>query len=237
MSSEIYNKLNISEAEWIFEGSSIDEPNFHKNDPEEASINLAEIENTSEENSNMFKFSSTNYYRFYENSRFPGYNVNGNRFFIEKKNNKIDYFLTSKSKVRSKHTIYDPLNNCQVLLTNAQTRIINRLKNRKMAGKFSLPPTQDIEIQETAFPSYTPKESFLPSKTTHNKILRIIKSVRNGWRSFTKLEREKKHLYDIWERKSDKKITKIFTPKILKPNHKESFNPSKEYLIGKGDDE
>jgi len=189
--NKLKRELNNSETEWIFEGSSIDEPNFCRNNPDEASVNLAEIENTSEENSNMFRFSSTNYYRFYENSKFPGYDIDGNKFFIKQKNNKIDYFLSSKSKSNSRHTIYDPLNNCQIILTNAQIRIINSLKSRKIVDEFSLSSIQDIEIQETAFPSYTPKGSFLPSKTIHNKVLRIIKSVRNGWRNFTTVEKEK----------------------------------------------
>ena len=77
--------------------------------------------------------------------------------------------------------MYDPLNDRTVTLSDADLTVINRIRHGKTAGKLFEPPIRPIEIQQTAWPSYTPKSSFTPSKGMQTKIRRMMKAIRNGW--------------------------------------------------------
>ena len=80
-----------------------------------------------------------------------------------------------------RRTLYDPLNDRTVKLSDSDLKLINRLRHGKTAGKLFEPPVRDIEIQQTAFHTQTPKSSFVPSKHVKKKVMRIVKAMRNGW--------------------------------------------------------
>lgn len=104
--------------------------------------------------------------------------------------------------------------------------------------------TGEIVTGPSPLPQPTePKRRFLPSKHEAQRVLRIVRAIRNGWVKIgdAKASEEKK-LYDLWQGDGGKtlaemtkaerarELLKAPPPKAALPSHDESYNPPPEYL-------
>jgi len=220
------------ESKWLFEGSSGDENEESEEDSQEENlINLAELSDSSDEEGPLIRVGEIPL-NYYEGEKHTGYDIDGNKVIVKGRGDQIDLFLLKKDKDAVKRTLYDPLNDRTVTLSDADLTVINRIRHGKTAGKLFEPPVRPIEIQQTAWPSYTPKSSFTPSKGMQTKIRRMMKAIRNGWiRLDDKKQKQEEKYYDIWEGDHKSKRSILAPPKAKLPGHAESYNPPAEYLF------
>merc|ERR1719242_328635 len=221
-------------AEWLFSGSSGEEPESETDDNEENTTNLAELSDSSDEEGPLIRVGEIPL-EYYKDEKHTGYDIDGNKVIVKGRGDQIDLFLLKKDKDAVKRTLYDPLNDKVVKLTDDDLKLINRIRHGKTAGKLFEPVIKPLEIQKTAFHDNKPKSSFVPSKHIKNKVMRMLKSFRNGWLRLEPPKEQEEKMYDMWENENTSKRQILAAPKPKLPGHAESYNPPAEYLFDEED--
>lgn len=81
-----------------------------------------------------------------------------------------------------------------------------------------------------------PKRRFVPSKSEHKLVMRIVRGIRKGWlKPKPPKKTDETEFYDIWKNSEvvtpgRKALVHIAAPKVPLPGHAESYNPPEEYL-------
>jgi ribosome biogenesis protein ERB1 len=129
------------------------------------------------------------------------------------------------------------------VLTVDDLKLIRRIKEQKFPQE-EVDPFPDLvefftdtkEIHPiSAAPE--PKRRFIPSKWEAKRIMKIVGSIRKGWREQGQVNKEladKPKVWAIWDDSTDSTTGKhknhIPAPKLALPKNSESYNPPEEYL-------
>jgi ribosome biogenesis protein ERB1 len=129
------------------------------------------------------------------------------------------------------------------VLTVDDLKLIRRIKEQKFP-QVEVDPFPDLvefftdrpEIHPLSSAS-EPKRRFIPSKWEAKRIMKIVGSIRRGWREQGRLNKElaeKPKVWAIWDDSSDPLLGQpknhIPAPKLALPKNSESYNPPEEYL-------
>ncbi|KAM3140913.1 hypothetical protein pb186bvf_006924 [Paramecium bursaria] len=176
----------------------------------------------------------------YKDKDFIGYDENLNKIKKKKQfSDKIDEFINKSENKDWWRTVRDELNNQEVVLTDKQLNLLDRIRTGKQATSYNYEdyvfeyPDYD---QFNLISNYNPKRRFLPSKWERIKINKLVQQIKLGR---IKLEAEKttyKQIYDIWNSTEDSILDKYLPQRIppakqAAPTNVYSYNPPPEYLF------
>lgn len=170
-----------------------------------------------------------------------GYNLDGKRILKPATADELDQFLSKMDDPNYWRTVRDKATMKEVVLSNEELDIINRLQNSQFPGAGYDPyePYVDFFTGEKMLHPLSdapePKSRHIPSKWEHKRIMKIVRAIRNGWIKPKKDDKtDKPRYYLIWDKEDDETKPRhkmhIPAPKMKLPGHEESYNPPPEYL-------
>ncbi|XP_022788889.1 ribosome biogenesis protein bop1-B-like [Stylophora pistillata] len=170
-----------------------------------------------------------------------GYNLDGQRILKPATADELDQFLSKMDDPNYWRTVRDKATMKEVVLSNEELDIIDRLQNSQFPGAGYDPyePYVDFFTGEKMIHPLTnapePKSRHIPSKWEHKRVVKIVRAIRNGWIKPKKDEKtDKPRYYLIWDKDDDgakpRHNMHIPAPKMKLPGHEESYNPPPEYL-------
>jgi len=174
---------------------------------------------------------------WYDEYQHIGYDLAGKKIGKKKHGDQLDGLLSKMEDPDYWRTVYDKLNDEDIKLTEEDIGIIRRIRG----GMYPEKGTDPYEPYVTAFtdevmelPLKTnpqPKNSFIPSKWEHKKVIKIVRAIRNGWIK-PKVPKDKPKYFLLWGKDDKANNHKMHwpAPKLKLPGHEESYNPPPEYL-------
>lgn len=170
-----------------------------------------------------------------------GYNLDGKKILKPATADELDEFLAKMDDPNYWRTVRDKATMREVILSNEELDIINRLQNYQFPSASYDPyePYVDFFTAEKMIHPVSgaidPKSRHIPSKWEHKKIVKIVRAIRKGWIKPKKDDKiEKPRYYLIWDKEDDKpslrKTVQMPAPKMKLPGHEQSYNPPPEYL-------
>ena len=181
---------------------------------------------------------------WYEEHDHIGYTLDGKKLQKATRGDGLDRYLASQDDPNYRRTVYDAYNDREVVLSDRQMLLIRRM----MSGTYAHPefndtpdyvPIHSNKIQIHAMGVETePKRRFIPSKWERQKVLKIVKGIREGRIKINEKKEPKQEEYLLWgddnttgvEQGKGKGPPSIQAPKLTLPGHNASYNPPKEYL-------
>jgi ribosome biogenesis protein ERB1 len=121
-----------------------------------------------------------------------------------KRQNKLEEFIMKSENKNWWRTVRDELNMRDVVLTDEQLVLIDRIRSGKMASKTIATSNYSVEIKnEDPFPvnAFPPsKRSFMPSKWERLKVNKILDGLLSGRIPWVpdQQPKEAEQLYDAW---------------------------------------
>jgi len=197
-------------------------------------------------------------FEWYNDYDHIGYDVSGKKIVKSIKGDKLEQLLQRMDDPNWDRTVYDPVNDVSVVLTNDELDMITRLRKGQYAHASFNPSNPEYTIDsftedirhEVIGQSIEPKRRFIPSKWEAKTILKYVTAMRNGWMKLPEdieAERAAKKaptLFLLWGEDGtaieDPKTAshtphrmpaRIGAPKPPLPGHAESYNPPREYLM------
>jgi len=175
---------------------------------------------------------------WYDDYQHIGYDLQGKKIGKKQQGDKLDNLLTKMEDPDYWRTIHDKLNCEDVKLTDEEISIIQRIKGGMFPEEgfdpFE-PYVTPFTDEEQVLPIKTnpaSKNSFIPSKWEHKKVIRIVRAIRNGWIKPKVSTDGKPRYYLLWAKddKPNNHPMRWTAPKLKLPGHEESYNPPPEYL-------
>ncbi|CAF0752630.1 unnamed protein product [Didymodactylos carnosus] len=181
--------------------------------------------------------------KWYDKHEHIGYDLNAKKVYKPiqsgKKSDEIDQFLEKMENSDYWRTVYDDLTGQNVTLTNDDINYIQRIKNAQTIGDDVYEPWPDTFSSEVMIHPIlnTPesKASFIPSKWERLKVGKYVHAIKMGWVKPPPPKEDPllSNTYDLWsDDKTDLNLPRSYipAPKLELPGHRESYNPSNEYL-------
>ncbi|XP_073233221.1 ribosome biogenesis protein bop1-B-like [Porites lutea] len=170
-----------------------------------------------------------------------GYDLDGKRILKPATADELDEFLSKMDDPNYWRTVRDKATMKEVVLSNEELDIINRLQGSQFpnAGYDPYEPYVDFFTGEKMLHPLSdapePKSRHIPSKWEHKRVMKIVRAIRNGWIKPKKDDKaDKPRYYLIWDKEDDQTKPRhnmhIPAPKMKLPGHEESYNPPPEYL-------
>lgn len=178
-----------------------------------------------------------------------GYGVDGKKIEKRKGGDRIDQAIANRDDSRALRTVYDMYNDREVVLSDRDLEIIQRIQ----AGTFAHAEHDDTPDYVDYFSSIRevmplssrpePKHKFLPSKWEMLKVKKILRAMKEGtYRTVAEREQQKRAsdkppVYMIWDESEEDILNNkrsqyhLPAPKMPLPGHAESYNPPPEYLL------
>lgn len=182
--------------------------------------------------------------RWYADEEHIGYDQEGTKLIKKERKDKLDQLLDKNDSALGWRTVYDAYNDEEVVLSKEEMKMIQHIRS----GRFShldvnpFPDENDwFSRHQESMPlsaAPEPKRRFTPSKWEEKKIVKLVRAMRKGWLS-TNAPPKKPELYLMWSEdgeatdKTVSGLTYLAAPKMKLPGHDESYNPPKEYLMSK----
>lgn len=198
---------------------------------------------------------------WYEEYDHIGYDLHGNKVLKNnKKGDLLDQALKNHDALEDKmmlaDTVYDALNDKEVMLSSRQIELIRRIQ----AGAFAHPEFDanpdyvdyfsgvDTCISGIGSNRYEPKNRFQPSKWEKLMVRRLLHRLKTGKITMDYLtgkdnknikthhKDKAQHHFLLWRGDEEDEIAlrkgpmHLAAPKVAPPGHAESYNPSDEYL-------
>ena len=179
---------------------------------------------------------------------FPhiGYNLEGKRVLKPASGDQLDQFLEGIEDPSGLwKTIKMPqLPGTNIQLSDKEIDMVQRIQKADYPdSQFDpYPPTIEYytskKFDTPLVGADEPKRRFVPSKWEHQKVMKLVFAIRQGWikpKNDFELD-EKPYFHKIWsETPSEEKVNKkilphIPAPKLRLPGHRESYRPPPEYL-------
>ncbi|CAD8088418.1 unnamed protein product [Paramecium primaurelia] len=175
----------------------------------------------------------------YKDKDFIGYDENLNK--IQKKKqfqDTIDEFINKTENKDWWRVVRDELNNQDVVLSDKQLQMLDRIRTGKTAIKLA----DDYYFEHEDFnqfdllSSYNPKRRFLPSKWERIKINKLVQGIKLG-RIVLNPPQKVEKMFDIWENVAEDQVLSKYLParipaaKASLPSNVASYNPPEEYLF------
>ncbi|KAG6335304.1 hypothetical protein ID866_3788 [Astraeus odoratus] len=177
---------------------------------------------------------------WYDDLPHIGYDINGKRILRPAKGDELDKFLATVEDPTSWTSAYDKNMQMDRPLTAEELDIIRRLQlgENPDAGYDPYEPTIEWftgKGKEEVMPlsaAPEPKRRWLPSKWEKQKVMKIVRAIRQGRivGSKPKTADDKPQFYAIWNEPPSNQPPPLPAPKPPLPTHEESYNPPEEYL-------
>ncbi|KAL5508331.1 ERB1 [Sanghuangporus vaninii] len=175
---------------------------------------------------------------WYDDLPHIGYDMNGKKVFRPAKGDELDKFLKTIEDPSAWTSGFDKSLQTDRPLTSEELDIIQRLyKNENPdAGYDPYEPTiewftgkgkQEI-MPLSAAPE--PKRRWVPSKWEKQKVMKIVRAIRQGRIVPNKPKTVAPQFYNIWSEPSADHPPPLPAPKPRLPTNAESYNPPEEYL-------
>ncbi|TPX66037.1 hypothetical protein SpCBS45565_g04703 [Spizellomyces sp. 'palustris'] len=178
---------------------------------------------------------------WYDEFPHSGYTVDGKKILKPVKGDQLDAFLSVMDDPNTWRSVYDNLEDRNIVLTKEELEMIKRIQKGDFPDATSNPyePTVEWFSSKTQITPLSaapePKRRFIPSKWEAQRIMHIVRAIRQG-RIVPGKKADKKKLqsqfYSIWDDATEPtdRIMHIPPPKASLPEHEESYNPPEEYL-------
>jgi ribosome biogenesis protein ERB1 len=229
-----------------------DDTQYSDSDPEEEIKTDEEKDSSSSEDESIVNTIGNVPMRWYEHEDHIGYDREGKKI-LRKTNpqDRIDGFLNHHDNKKGWRTVYDELNDDNVVLSPKEVEILTRMDK----GMF---PHSEMDAEERLYTydkeiggihplinATEPKACFVPSKWEAKQVIKIIRAMRRGAIKAPESEEEKlrkqQQGYLLWgdDGQADgqlsksartRKLMQVSAPKPMLPGHAESYNPPAEYL-------
>ncbi|KAL4076042.1 NUC169 domain-containing protein [Scleroderma yunnanense] len=177
---------------------------------------------------------------WYDDLPHIGYNINGKRVLRPAKGDELDKFLETVEDPTAWTSAYDKNMQMDKPLTPEELDIIRRLQLGENPDASYDPYEPTIEWftgkgKEEVMPlsaAPEPKRRWLPSKWEKQKVMKIVRAIRQGRivGSKPKTADDKPQFYAIWNEPLSNQPPPLPAPKPPLPTHAESYNPPEEYL-------
>lgn len=177
---------------------------------------------------------------WYDDLPHIGYDVNGKRVLRPAKGDELDKFLQTVEDPTSWTSAYDKNMQMDKPLTVEELDIIRRLQLGENPDSSYDPYEPTVEWftgkgMEEVMPlsaAPEPKRRWLPSKWEKQKVMKIVRAIRQGIivGSKPKTADGKLQFYAIWNEPPSNQPPPLPAPKPPLPTHAESYNPPEEYL-------
>ena len=177
---------------------------------------------------------------WYDDLPHIGYDVHGRKIFRPAKGDELDKFLSNTEDPNAWTSAEDRLLQQQVQLTDKELDIIRRLERAENPDADYDPYQPTIEWftgkgQERQMPlsaAPEPKSRFVPSKWEHQKVMKIVRAIREGRIVPNKPTAQKPAVYAIWSDGDTHNEHAMYmpAPQLPPPQTAESYNPPEEYV-------
>ena len=179
---------------------------------------------------------------WYKDEKHIGYDLSGKKILRKPRKDTLDAHLARSDDPESWRTVYDEVNDEELRLTDAEVKLLRRLR----AGKFDpgFDPYADypdpVDAPEHKIHPLSsrpePKSRFVPSKHEAKMVVKYVRLIRAGKLVRPKLDAkpEESYNFDLWSTEGDAKhrgAVPIPAPKPKLPGHAESYHPPPEYLL------
>ncbi|KAG8815134.1 Ribosome biogenesis protein erb1 [Serendipita sp. 399] len=177
---------------------------------------------------------------WYDDMPHIGYDINGKKVLRPAKGDELDKFLNTVENPESWTSAYDKNMQMDKPLTTEELDIIRRLYTGENpdAGYDPYEPTVEWftgKGKEEIMPlsaAPEPKRRFVPSKWENQKIMKIVRAIRQGRivPNKPKTLDDRPQFYSLWETPGPDHPAPAPAPKPRLPTNAESYNPPEEYL-------
>ncbi|KAI8825959.1 NUC169 domain-containing protein, partial [Fimicolochytrium jonesii] len=180
---------------------------------------------------------------WYDEFPHVGYSIDGKPIMRGEKGDQLDNFLSIMDDPNAWRSAYDSIEDKNVVLTKEELAIIKRIQSGGFPDAEEDPYQPTVEwfssqtMQTALSAAPEPKRRFVPSKWEAQRIMHIVRAIRQGRIVPGKKPDNKPSLqdrmYDIWGDAIDpieRGIMHISAPKASLPEHDESYNPPQEYI-------
>eukprot|EP01116_Phalansterium_solitarium_P006408 TRINITY_DN18705_c0_g1_i1.p1 TRINITY_DN18705_c0_g1~~TRINITY_DN18705_c0_g1_i1.p1 ORF type:complete len:712 (+),score=309.47 TRINITY_DN18705_c0_g1_i1:23-2137(+) len=180
---------------------------------------------------------------YYDDYDHIGYNLKGEKIMkpVGAKKDGMDEFLAKNDDPNYWRTVYDAVNQRDVVLSRDEYDVINALMKSKFPDAYDpYEPFAEYDWEDSIHPviNRPPKKAnFVPSKWEAQKVRKIVHAIRKGWIQF-KEKKAEPPVPQLWA--DDHLVTDaqlrnsrlLFpAPKMKPPTHSESYHPPPEYLL------
>ena len=181
---------------------------------------------------------------WYSDEEHIGYDKDGEKIIKSKKKDALDRLLERNDDALAWRTVYDKYNDEEIVLSKEEIRMIQNIRAGRFAhGDMELYPEENdwFSRHQEVMPlsaAPEPKSRFVPSKWEEKKVVKLVRAIRKGWLN-TQAQPKKPAVYELWTEDGDELsktmagLTYLAAPKMKLPGHDESYNPPKEYLMSK----
>ncbi|KAF7981571.1 hypothetical protein HWV62_32600 [Athelia sp. TMB] len=175
---------------------------------------------------------------WYDDLPHVGYDMNGKQVLRPARGDELDKFLSTVEDPNSWTSAFDKNAQMDKPLTSEELDIIRRLQANEMPDAAYDPYEPTVEWftgkgKEEVMPlsgAPEPKRRWVPSKWEKQKVMKIVRAIRQGRIVPSKPSSEKPKYYSIWSEAPSSHPPPLPAPKPRLPTHSESYNPPEEYL-------
>lgn len=181
---------------------------------------------------------------WYSDEEHIGYDTEGQKIIKKDRKDALDRLLDRNDDPLAWRTVYDKYNDEEIVLSKEEIRMIQNIR----AGRFAHGDVNPFPDENDWFSRHReymplsaapePKSRFTPSKWEEKKVVKLVRAIRKGWLT-TKKAPQKPEVYMLWNEDAEESnktmagLTYLAAPKMKLPGHEESYNPPKEYLMSK----
>ena len=182
---------------------------------------------------------------WYDDEQHIGYDQAGQRIEKSKRKDKLDMLIERNDDPNAWRKVYDQYNDEEIVLSKEEMRMIQNIR----AGRFAHADTMELYPAENDWFSRhqemmplsaapEPKSRFTPSKWEEKKVVKLVRAIRKGWLN-TLAQPKPPTVYELWADDGDDAqktmagLSYLAAPRMKLPGHEESYNPPKEYLLTK----
>lgn len=180
----------------------------------------------------------------YEEMPHIGYDINGKRIMRPAKGSALEQLLEQIELPEGWTGLLDQNTGESLKLSAEELELIRKIQHNENTDDSINPYEPTIEwftsktevMPLTAVPE--PKRRFMPSKHEAQRIMKIVRAIREGKivppsQAKEQVE-EERHNFDLWNNDDDvpqDHVMNLRAPKVAPPTNDESYNPPEEYLF------
>ncbi|KZV75423.1 BOP1NT-domain-containing protein [Peniophora sp. CONT] len=175
---------------------------------------------------------------WYDDLPHVGYDINGKKVLKPARGDELDRFLQTVDDPTAWTSAFDKNMQMDKPLTSEELDIIRRLERHENPDADYNPYEPTIEWftgkgKEEIMPlsaAPEPKRRWIPSKWEKQKVMKIVRAIRQGRIVPNKPKSTEPSFYSIWNDEASNAVPPMPAPKPRLPTHAESYNPPPEYL-------
>ncbi|PIA15606.1 BOP1NT-domain-containing protein [Coemansia reversa NRRL 1564] len=181
---------------------------------------------------------------WYADSLHIGYDIDGKRIMRPATGDELDKFLDNMDNPDVFRTARDEINQQNVKLSEEEIDIIRRIQGGSIPDADYNPYEDTVEwftsqTMQTPLTAAQPsKRGFVPSKWEHNRVMKIVRAIRQGRITRGAPVSTAPQYFDLWaDAEAEDSVgtgrrqrERLAAPRTVLPTHAESYHPPGEYL-------